>query len=109
MSVATLQALCGLFTLVFTSVLGVHFFWICGGLMIGAVLMYQGRTLGLRLSQVTHLVYASYLISRLSAPSFPVWLKSPVLYLLPVTMVIFTLLLTTAPARAYFNRGRRAY
>jgi hypothetical protein len=105
--VAVIQALTGLFTLVFSGVLGVHFFWICGALILGGVSMYQGRAAGRRLSQGALLAYAVYLVARLGDPRFPTWLRSPALYLLAVVMVALAGALSSGPVSAYFGRRRR--
>jgi len=102
-----IQALAAIFTLIFAFQIGTHYFWIGALLLISSLLTYQGKRFAWQLSVLCCVLHGLYMIMRLSSPDFPIYLKSPALYLIALGMMGLGAALLREPIRVHFKSTKR--
>ena len=102
-----IQALAAVFTLIFAFQIGAHYFWIGALLLISSLLAYQGKRFAWQLSVLCCALHGLYMIMRLSSPDFPIYLKSPALYLIALGMMGLGAALLREPIRVHFKSTKR--
>ena len=104
--VTIIQAIFGLFTLLFGVLVGWKLSLIGGWIIVSTGMMYRGRRLGWQSSILGNASFGLYLFSSLLSPEFPIWLQSPFLYLLALSAFVFAGILLNSTFREYFKKNK---
>ena len=103
------QAIVGIFTALFGGLIGFGLNIIGLGQLCCSILMYRGRRWAWLFSILLSLAHPAYTLIALSSPTFPIYLKSPAIYVIEVAILGLSIALLRPDVRVYFRRSLKKY